>query len=129
MSPAEIERELYDSNGIEKNTRALQPWILFTRNALEYVNQGRIMIAFRNETAAEYYKTYGIFFMGDHWYARGYVETKRINKHLSCHELTHPTGNCSRKPRCVHCTSTGHTSADYPGHVRRVRERRKVPGQ
>ena len=50
MSPAEIERELHDSNGIEKNTLALQPRILVTRNALEYVNQGPSMIAFRNET-------------------------------------------------------------------------------
>ena len=39
---------------------------------------------------------------------------KRINRCLNCHELTHLTHSCSHKPRCVHCSSTKHTSAEHP---------------
>ena len=76
MSPAEIERELHESNGIESNTLALQLRILVTRNTPDNINHGPI-ITFRNETDAEHYKTYGILFRGDHCYARDYIETKR----------------------------------------------------
>jgi hypothetical protein len=116
MSSAEIEKELYDSNGIKGNSLALRPRILVTRSTLNNVNYGPIMIAFRNETDAEHYKTYGIFFKGEHCYTRDYIETKRINRCRNCHELTHPTRSCNCKPRCIHCTSTDHTSTDHPKH-------------
>jgi hypothetical protein len=116
MTPTEIERELCNSNSFEENALALRPRILVARNALENTNYGPIMIAFRNEIDAEHYKTFGIFFKGEHCYTRDYIETKRINRCLNCHELTHPTRSCNRRPRCVHCTSTDHTSADHPKH-------------
>ena len=78
MSLAEIERELHDSNGIKKNTMALQPRILVTWNMLEYVTQGPIIVAFHNEMNTTHYKTYGIFFRGQHCFARDYIKTKRI---------------------------------------------------
>jgi hypothetical protein len=83
---------------------------------LENTNYGPIMIAFCNKTDAGHYKTYSIFFKGEHCYTRDYIETKRINRCLNCHELTHPTHSCNRRPRCVHCTSTDHISADHPKH-------------
>ena len=116
MTPTEIERELYESNGIDKETLALTPRLLVARNARENAEHGPIMVAFRNEVDAIQYKTFGLFFRGDHCYVRDYIETKRINRCLNCHELTHPTRSCSRRPRCVHCTSTEHTSEEHPKH-------------
>ena len=114
MTSAEIEEELLNSNGINKKMLALPPRILVARTAIDSVDHGPIMIAFRNETDAIHYKTYSVFFRGGHCYAREYVETKRISRCLNCHKLTHPTRSCSRKPRCIHCSSTDHMSADHP---------------
>ena len=116
MTPTEIAEELYDSNGIDKQMLALPPHILVTRATLNNVDHSPIMIAFQNETDTMHYKTYSVFFRGGHCYARDYVETKRINRCLNCHELMHPTHSCSHKPRCIHCSSTEHLSAEHPKH-------------
>ena len=70
MSPAEIERERHENNGINKNTLVLPPQILIARRTMDSADHGPIMVAFRNETDAAHYKTYGVFFRGDHCYAR-----------------------------------------------------------
>ena len=70
MSPAEIERELHESNGISKNMLALPPRIRITRRTMDNVDHGPIMADFRNEIDAVHYKTYSVFFRGDHCYAR-----------------------------------------------------------
>ena len=116
MTPTEIAEELHNSNGIDRNMLALPPCILVARAMLENVDHGPIMIAFQNEIDAVHYKTYSVFFRGGHCYARDYIETRRINRCLNCHELTHPTCSCSCKPRCVHCSSTEHVSAEHPKH-------------
>ena len=116
MTSNEITEELFNSNGINRARLALPPRILVARATLDNVEHGPIMIAFKNETDAIHYKTYGVFFRGGHCYARDYVETRRINRCLNCHELTHPTHSCSRKTRCVHCSSTEHTSVEHPKH-------------
>lgn len=116
MTPAEIADELYSSNNIERKMLALPPRILVARNTLDNVEHGPIMVSFRNEADAIHYKTFGVFFRGGHCYVRDYVETRRINRCLNCHELTHPTRSCSRKPRCVHCSSSEHLSAEHPEH-------------
>ena len=113
MSPAEIERELRESNGINKTMLALPPRILIARRTMDSVDHGPIMVAFRDETDAAHCKTYGVFLRGDHCYARDYIETKRINRCFHSHELTLSTRSCSHKPRCVHCASTEHTSTEH----------------
>ena len=116
LSPAEIERELHESNGINKNMLALPPRILIAQRTMDSVYHGPIMVAFRDETDAAHYKTYGVFFRGDYCYARDYTKTKRINRCFHSHELTHSTRSCSCKPRCVHCASTEHASTEHPEH-------------
>ena len=116
MTSTEIAEELFNSNGIDRRQLALPPRILVARTTLDNVEHGPVMIAFKDEADAIHYKTYGMFFRGGHCYVRDYVETRRINRCLICHELTHPTRSCSRKPRCVHCSSTEHISAEHPKH-------------
>ena len=53
MSPAEIERELNESKGINGN---IIPWILIARSTLDHVDHGLITIAFRSETDAVHFK-------------------------------------------------------------------------
>ena len=99
VPPAEIERELHESNNVNANMLALPPRVLVARSILDNVDHGPIMVAFRNKTDAAHNKTYGVSFRGDHCCARDYIETRRINVCLNCHELTHSTRSCSRKPR------------------------------
>ena len=60
MPPAEIERELNESNGVDTNMLALPPRVLVTRSILDNVDHGPIMIAFCNKTDAAHYKAYGV---------------------------------------------------------------------
>ena len=78
MSQAEIERELHESNGVNKNMLVLPPRIPIERSTLDNVDHRPILIAFRDETYSTYYKTYGVLFRGDHCFARDYIETRRI---------------------------------------------------
>jgi len=116
MSLMEIKQELYECNRIEKSTLALRPYILVAQNTLDNVVHGPIMITFHNKTDVAHIKTYRLFFRGDHCYIRDYIKMKRMNRCLNCHELMHPTHSCSCKPRCIHCTSTEHMSAEHPKH-------------
>ena len=83
---------------------------------MDNVDHSPITIAFCDEIDAFHYKTYSVFFRGGHCYARNHIEARRINRCLNCHELIYSTRSCSRKPRCVHCTSTEHVSAEHPKH-------------
>ena len=126
MSPAEIERELHDSNGIEKNTLALQPWILVTRNALEYVTQGPIMIAFRDETDATHYKTssgVNIATPGITSKRKGLSDALTAMNSHTRHAAAAASQGVYTAPALTILQQT--TRA----HVQRVREGRKVPAQ
>ena len=101
-------KENSTSNGANRNMLALPPRVLIGRSTLDNVDQGPIMIAFRNETDAAHYKTYGINFRRDHCYARDSIETRRISTCLNCRELTHQTCSCSRKSKYVLITLHQH---------------------
>ena len=49
---------------------ALLPRILIAQRTMGSIDHGPITVAFHNETDAAHYKTYGVFFRGDHCYAR-----------------------------------------------------------
>jgi len=83
-SPAEIERELHESDGINKIGWHYHPRYCSRRGQWTASHNGRLPQ--REGTA--HYETYGVFLRGDHCYTKDYVETKRINRCLNCHELT-----------------------------------------
>ena len=50
MFPTEIERELHESNGINRIMLELPLWILVARKTMDSVDHGPITAAFRDET-------------------------------------------------------------------------------
>ena len=110
MSPAEIERELNESNGVNKNMLVQPPRILIARSTLDNVEHRPHNDRLPQRDRRSSLQNIRRIFRGDHCFARDCIETRRINRCLDCHELIHPMRSCSRKPSCLHYTTLHYTT-------------------
>ena len=111
MSPTGIERELHESNGIDRNKLALPPGILTARSTLDDVDHGPTTHSAMRQTQHLRYILQRPALLPQRLH-----RNEKNQRCFNCHELTHPTCSCSCKPRSVQCTSTERILAEHPKH-------------